>query len=399
MWNVKSLEEAKHIIDTLSLTLKEITLPIDEAVNYVLSKDVFSQEDVPAFNKSTVDGYACKYLDIVNASETSPAILKVVGKMEMGKSTDYLLKQNEAYYVPTGAFIPNGCDTVVMIEQTELLNQEVLIYKKTSPFQHIVKTGEDIKKDKILISKNNIINPRVIGILKSQNIKEVTVYEKLRFTIISTGDEIKNQEQISLGEVRDINTHTISTFIKNLGHIIIDTHVINDDYELYKETIKNATNSHIIISSGGSSVGEKDYTIHILNDLSYKNLLHGIHVKPGKPTILSTKGNQIFLGLPGHPLSAYNIMLLLLKRIINSVYNLDNYEEAYTLNTLSENIHNNSGRTLIKLVKLINNHVVPLHTKSALMTSLSEAYGYIIIDSLTEGLYKGETVKVYPLGD
>lgn len=399
MWNVKSLEEAYEIISKLKLSLKEETINTLDALTYVLSEDVYSKEDVPAFNKSSVDGYACKYLDIAQASETSPALLKIVGKMEMGSSTDYILQSNEAYYVPTGAFVPNGADTVVMIENTERLKNEVLIYKKSSFNDNYVSKGEDVCSNQLLIKKNTVITPRIIGVLKSQNINNIKVYAKLNITIISTGDEIVDKDEIQLGEVRDINSHTISSFINQSKHIIVKQCIINDNYEAYKNTVDNAIDSDLIIASGGSSVGEKDYTIRILNELNYKNHLHGIHVKPGKPTIISQKENNIFLGLPGHPMSAYIILNLLFNHIISSIYNTEIHELPYITKELSSDTHNNSGRMMIKLVTIDQEKAIPLHTKSALIKSLSEAYGYIVIDSLTEGLYEGDIVKVYKLGD
>lgn len=407
MFKVRNLEDLNQIIkDNFNdIVLESDLIATVNSVGKITVDDILSEETVPAFNKSTVDGYACKYEDVKLASASSPAMLKLAGEVEMGKNADTILHAGYAIYVPTGGMVPEGADTMVMIENTEVLGKNVLINKKASTFENILKKGDDIKKDEVLVSKNTKISPRIIGALMSQNIREIKVFKSLDCTLISTGDEIVNSDQeISLGQVRDINTHTIKAYISSENVTVVKSSVIQDDFEEYKATVlEGFEHSNIVISSGGSSVGEKDYTINILEAIGAEVILHGLNVKPGKPTILAKYKGKIFIGLPGHPSSAYVVLHMLFNRLIEEVYKVKQHIiTPYIEATLTQNVHNNSGRTLIQLVEIENNKSVlcsPIFAKSAMINSLQNAYGYIIVDRNSEGLYQGETVKVYRFGD
>lgn len=399
MFNVKTIEEAYEIIKGINLDLQSIKVKTEDSLGYVISKDIQSIEDVPAFNKSTVDGYACKYEDILLASEQSPSFLEVVGKVEMGTVSNQVLKEGQAIYVPTGGSVPEGADCMVMIEHTDILQNQVLIYKKSSKYNNIVLIGQDIQKDTPFIKKYTKVTSSVIGALFSQNVKEIEVFKPFDFTVISTGDEITGNDVILHGEVRDINTHTVSSYIKERRHNVVHKVIIQDDFNQYKdEVIKGFESSDIVITSGGSSVGDKDYTINVLEDIGADVLLHGLSIKPGKPTILATYKGKLFIGLPGHPLSSYVVMHFIVGEILRHIYNQQLYKHYIEL-PLSENVHNNSGRMLVQLVKIENNQAIPLYYKSAMINVMQSAYGYILIDKNSEGLYKGDTVKIYRLGD
>ena len=400
MFNVKTIDEAREIINGIDFTPNKITLDTVDSLGYVISKSILSKEEVPAFNKSTVDGYACKYDDVKLTNEGSPVLLKLVGSIDMGQTSNHKLKSGEAYYVPTGGFLPSGTEVMVMIEHTEVLKDEVLIYRKHSMNQNMILKGQDIKPNTELVSENTRITPRVIGALMSQNIKKVEVFDTLSFSVISTGDEITDQDTIQLGQVRDINTHSVSAYLQEKGCIVTSKEIIQDDFNKYKESIvRGFESSDVVITSGGSSVGEKDYTFRILEDIGADVLLHGLNLKPGKPTIIATYKGKIFIGLPGHPMSAYMVMHFIMDMVLKTVYNQVDYGRPYLELELTENVNNNSGRTLAQLVSISKTHATPMHFKSAMVNVLKDAYGYILIDQNNEGLYKGDSVRVYKLGD
>ncbi len=403
MFNVKSLKEVKEIIlqNGDNYPLKKELISTLDAKGYILSKDVFAKEDVPLFNRSTVDGYACKYDDIKLASESTPAILKISGEVEMGKEYTGELGRNQAIIVPTGGQIPIGADVAVMIENTETLNETVLIYKKASKFENIILKAADINVGDRIIGRGHCITSRSIGALMSQNVKEIECYSPLSATILSTGDElVGDKESLLIGEVRDINTYTIKETLLNHNFTIDKTKIIRDDYEEYKQEVLTAfETSDIVFASGASSVGDKDYTINVLEDINAEVLVHGLNIKPGKPTIIAKYNNKFFIGLPGHPTSAYIVLSLLINTILESIYKLDKKEDFYIEGVLQSNVHNNSGRMYIQLVKYENGIVHPIHYKSSMIHNLTVANGYIIIPSTSEGIYQGETVKVYKLGD
>lgn len=403
MFNVKSLKETKRIIQNNfnDYPLRKTLIKTKDSLGLITCEDVYSTCDVPHYNKSTVDGYAVRYDDVKLASESSPSILKVVGEVLMGKEAPNSVSPSEAIIIPTGGHVPNGADCVVMIENTQVLHDEVLIFRKLSKFDNMIKIGSDVLKDKLFIKKNTAITPQIIGALMSQNILEIYCYEKLSASVISTGDEIvDNKEDLLIGETRDINTYTISNFLIENNVDITKTIIVNDNYEKYKNSIlKGFDDSDIVISSGGSSVGEKDYTFRILDEIGARILIHGLNVKPGKPTIIAVYKNKLFLGLPGHPTSAFVVLKLLLKELITSIQNTKATNAMYLEAKLLENVANNSGRTLIQLVELIEKDfeifAKPLYTKSAMISTIMNADGYIMIDQFEEGTYKDTIVKVY----
>lgn len=403
MFNVKSLQEVKELIlkNGDSYPLKKQMVKTLESKGYILSKDIYAKEDVPLFNRSTVDGYACRYEDIKLASESTPAILNISGEVHMGKEYKGTLNSNEAIIVPTGGQIPKGSDVSVMIENTELLKDSVLIFKKASKHENMILKCADIKTGEKIIEKGHRITSRSIGALMSQNIKEIECYSPLLATIISSGDElVLDKETLAIGEVRDINTYTIKETLKNHNINIDKMVIIRDKFEEYKQTVLEAfETSDILFASGASSVGEKDYTIDVLKEIGADVLVHGLNIKPGKPTIIAKYKNKYFIGLPGHPTSAYIVLSMLIDTILESIYKTAHKEEYYTEGILESNVHNNTGRMFIQLVHYSDGRISPLHYKSSMIHTLTVANGYIIIPATSEGIYQGETVKVYKLGD
>lgn len=407
MFNVRNIEDIPQILKDNLRNIKtvEVTINTLDSLGMITSKDIKAVETVPSFNKSTVDGYACKYEDVKLASSSSPTMLKIVGEVEMGKEVNIILKDGEAVYVPTGGMVPKGADAMVMIENTDVLKNNVLINRKSTSFENILKIGDDIKMGEVLINKNTLISPRTIGVLMSQNITSLSVYDKVTCSIISTGDEIiKESQEITLGQVRDINSYTVKNYLNKYNVEVNSSNIIPDNFEEYKQAILNGfKESKLVISSGGSSVGEKDYTIKILEDIGANIFLHGLNVKPGKPTILATFEDNVFIGLPGHPFSAYVVLDLLFDLIMNQLFSIDQIKiKPYIEAKLTTNIHNNSGRTLIQLVEIIQEKELsctPIFSRSAMIKSLNKAYGYVKLDRNSEGVYKDEIIKVYRFGD
>lgn len=408
MFLVKSIDETIKLLrdnfNNYNLKTKKILL--SNALNYVSAEDVISIEDVPHFDRSIVDGYAVDFNSVKLATSGTPSILKLTGEVLMGKEATDKVTPSTTIYVPTGGHLPLGANAAVMIENTEILGDKIIINKSVSINENVLLKGSDILKGQVIVKKNTLITPLVIGALKAIGTKEITVFEKLTALVISTGDEIvKDKEQLLIGEIRDINTYTISNHLINKNIIVNESLIINDDFEEYKEAVlKGFETSDIIFSSGGSSVGDKDYTLAILNSIGAELLVHGISIKPGKPSIIAKYNNKLFFGLPGQPTSAFFVLNTFINEIVNTIYHLDNvlplpYFEA----RLDTNVHSPTGRRMYQLVKInnVNNEFIatPLFAKSGMINSLKEASGYIIIDEFSEGYLTNSIVKVYRLGD
>jgi len=408
MFIVKSIDETIKILkdNFKDYKLNKTIIKVEDALNYVSTSDVNSLEDVPHFDRSIVDGYAVNFNSVKLATSTTPSILKLVGEVEMGKAATVSVTSETTVYVPTGGHLPNGANSVVMIENTDQLNDEIIINKSATMWENVLQKGTDISIGKKVLTKNTLITPLVIGALKSIGIDEIEVYEKLSVSLISTGDEIvKNKQKLEIGEIRDINSYTISNHLRNKNIVINDTVIINDDFKLYKNAvIKGFETSDIVITSGGSSVGDKDYTFDILKDMGATLLVHGVNIKPGKPTIIAKYQNKLFFGLPGQPTSAFFVLNTFIDTVINTIYHIDKIMPSpYIEAVLQKNVHSVTGRRMYQLVKVEYSEekliAIPLFAKSGMINALKEASGYIIIDEFIEGCSSGETVRVYRLGD
>lgn len=403
MFIVKDIEEVKSIIKEKlnNIQLNTINIHILDSLGKYLSQDVVSDINVPNFNRSTVDGYAVRVSDIFGTSLSSVIALNNLGDIQIGEENNTILKENETMYVPTGGMIPINSDGVVMIENTEIFGDDILIKKQIKPYENIIKIADDIKIGEIVFKKGHKIRPQDLGVLSSLAIEYINVYKDITVTIISTGDEIVNPfSELPLGKVRDVNTYTISAFLKKLGLKINKQVLLNDDYNLIKENILEAINtSDLILISGGSSVGKSDYTIKILEDIEKDSIFtHGINIKPGKPTIFSFIKNKLIIGLPGQVSSALVVFNEFIFDIINYYYNSNEFIKPYIYAKIDTNVYASTGRKTYIMVKFINKDTVtPVNGKSGLISLLSNAYGYIIIDSFNEGIDALETVKVYKL--
>lgn len=402
-FNTVSIEQAKAEIrkraEKYSISCE--CIDILSANGRVAYEDVKSREIVPAFTRSTVDGYAVNSKDSHGASSTIPSLLNLVERIEMGKEPERAIISGEASYVPTGGMLPEGADAVVMIESAEELDESTLmIYKAVSNGDNVLKRGDDIDGDTVLIPKGRIISSYDIGVLSSQGISKVRVYRKLKFTILSTGDEIIDvDEDIKMGQIRDINSYVIASEIMDMGHEVVKRTIVKDDYdELKKEMEEGIEQSDIVLISGGSSVGTKDYTCDVIKDIGGQDVfIHGISVKPGKPTIVGEANGKLIFGLPGQPASSIVIFSIIVKTAIRDVLGID--DDARTAQCIMDtNFPSASGKTTYQMVKVYERegklYASPIFGKSGMISLLSKADGYIEIGADEEGINRGDTRRI-----
>ena len=380
-------------------------IDIRDSLDRILSKDIISKEDVPGFNKSVVDGYAVIASDTNAATETIPTFLEIVGETKMGQPIDIKLKSGQTVYVPTGAMVPENADAVVMIEHTEkFTDNKISIYNAVATGKSIVKKGDDIKKDSLLLKQGRKITTGDIGLLSSLGISKIEVYKKIKLTIISTGDELEEYtaESIPFGKIRDANSNMILSESKKTNFELVDIYLIKDDEAALNNAVESAkTKSDIVILSGGSSKGKKDFTEEVIEKNSTTGILtHGIAIKPGKPTITAFDKNNktILIGLPGHPTAAVILFKLLVVPVFEELFNTKLSSDKISKGRLTENIPASPGTMTIQLVRIDEDlNLTPVLGRSALVKNLSDANGYIIIELDNEGLNKNDEVKVYYL--
>lgn len=399
MLTVKTPAETLDIItDQFHCLATQELVPLEAALGRVLAEDILAQEFVPDFDRSSVDGYAVRSADTFGCSTAIPAIFPLQGAVEMGESAP-ALAANSCLYVPTGGAIPAGADAMVMIEYSEDYGDGTIgLSKPASPGKNIVFRGDDVKPGQLVLPQGRKLGPQDIGALAALGWSQVPVRTPIQIGVISTGDELVPVESTpAMGQVRDINSAMVSAMMRNCGAAVHSYGIVRDDVQLLRQTVAQAVaENEMVLLSGGSSVGMKDATCQVISELG-ELLLHGIAIKPGKPTIIGKVGAKPVVGLPGHPAAAFFICHLFMRPLL---YQLQGRQAiSYLLPArLSEKISANDGRTQYISVSLEQRDgewwACPLRAKSSQITNLAATDGYICIPRDTEGLAAGTIVSV-----
>ncbi|WP_319202739.1 molybdopterin molybdotransferase MoeA [uncultured Ilyobacter sp.] len=392
-FKVTSLAESKEIIrkQFIEIFSKKEIVPLSESIGRYSASKIVSRDSVPSFDKSTVDGYAVRSESTHGASDSIPSMLNLKGEVEMGKENKYTINSSETVYVPTGGMIPYGADAVVMIEYSEVLGDEIFLNTSVAKGENVIYKGEDLEKGDILLEAGKKIRPQNIGTFAAGGITEIEVAVNPNFYIISTGDEVKSLgSELKPGEIIDINSYTLEALVNEWGCKLEGRTLVGDNLEILKNEIKKGIEvSDILILSGGSSVGSKDYTCRAIKELGGKILVHGMSIKPGKPTIIGGIHGKLVIGLPGHPVSA----LMVFKALLEDFLNKDKGEPYRRI--LKKEIHSTPGRTTYQPVVIDGDFAVPLHGKSGVISLLNKAFGYTIIPPDKEGFDSGDIVDIW----
>jgi molybdopterin molybdotransferase len=373
--------------------------PLDEACFRVLAEPVKARDDLPSFHRSTMDGFAVRSSDTFGATENSPGLLRVVGEISMGEIHNVKLKRGEAVRISTGGALPAEADAVVMIEQTEELDETTVeICKAVAPFENVVRRGEDFKKGESLISTGHRLLPQDQGLLAAMGRGSVTVYRRPRVSLISSGDEIVPIEQDPPpGCVRDVNRHSLSAMIEEAHGTPIWMGIAPDRLKALASLLSKAIReSDVVVISGGSSMGSRDHVIEAIQGSGDAEILvHGVSVSPGKPLILGRVGKHPVVGLPGHPVSAmvcFEQFVVPLMRRLEGEAHLSPYLHATFRAVLSRNCPSREGRTDFVRVRLQKHGdlimAVPVPGKSGMISSMVRAHGFVRIAPDCEGCTK-----------
>lgn len=401
-FQAKTSSEIFEIIQSFSFLAKE-RIPLYEGLNRVVAEDILSPEDLPHFPRATMDGFALQARDTFGASEAIPALLILSGEIAMGQKADHLLSAGHCFRIATGGMVPPGADAVAMIEHSQVLDvQTIEIFKPVSPLDHVIQAGEDIKKGQTVLSVGQRLRPQDLGLLAGLGIREIAVFKRPRVAVISTGDEIVPIEELpGPGYIRDINSLTIPALAAEAGAITTFIGRAKDHFEDLKAHCRQGLDqADVILISGGSSVGTRDFTLEVIHSFPEARILaHGISISPGKPTILATIGDKVLWGLPGHTVSAMIVFSIFVKRCL---LHLEGEREVRRLPgikaRLTRNIASAQGREDYIRVALQEGstgwEATPVLGKSGLISTLVRADGIIRIDQHCEGLEKGEEVEV-----
>ena len=401
MLEVKTPEEVLRLIEKEFRPLGRTEIvPLAQAPGRVLAEPVTAAEYVPDFDRSTVDGYACRASDTFGCSDAIPAILNLAGQVLMGEGADFTLLRDSCVYVPTGGAIPQGADCAVMIEYTEDYGDGTVgIMKPGAPGMNLIFRGDDVFPGKEILPAGRVLTAQDIGALAAVGKTGVPVARRVKVGVISTGDElVPPDETPGPGQVRDVNAPLLTAMLRDFGAEALSYGIVADNEQLLREKMQAAARDcDAVILSGGSSVGVKDAACRIIESMG-ELLLHGIAIKPGKPTILGKTGNKPLIGLPGHPVAACFVAQLFVLPLLGRLMGRKQEDFAVPAE-LTESLGANHGREQINAChlrweggKLLAS---PIRSKSGLITQLAGADGYFIIARDCEGLPKGAQVQVY----
>ena len=384
-------DEAGRIIKNLDIKPHLQEVDIENAFGYILAHDVVSRVDVPPFTRASMDGYAVFAQDTYSAREDRPVGLKLTGSIPAGINPELVIEKGEAAEIATGAVMPEGADSVVMVEYTHL-NKEVFIHRAVSINENVMQAGSDIMAGERVLTKGTYLGAREIGVLCAIGKRKINIFG-LNVGIISTGNELQEPGSVlDVGEIYDVNSFSISCGIKECGGTPIRYGKVKDD----ESEIKNALNElsktcDIILTSGSTSAGSGDVMYRIIEENGVV-LAHGIDIKPGKPAIIGKIFGKIIFGLPGYPASALTIFNEFVAPMIRKMTG-KKITQIKIRARLAIRIRSD-GRSQLLPVGLIRGIAYPIEKGSGAITTLSEADGFIEIPSNVEIIEAGEDVQV-----
>jgi molybdopterin molybdotransferase len=404
LYEVYTPQEARDIL-MQSWTPKNTPVEkvgLTEALGRTLAADIIAPENLPGFTRSVVDGFAVRAKDTFGASEGMPIYLKLVGEILMGQEVKKQLNAGECMKISTGGMLPPGADSVVMLEYTEEIDTLIGVARGVAPYENIVREDEDIQAGEILLQKGRVLRPQDLGGLSGLGLLEVPVRKRPRVAIISTGDEVVEPHlKPGMGQVRDINSYALAGIVIQEGGTPWIAGLVKDNRDNLARRIKEGLEgADVVVISGGSSVGTRDVTVEAINSLGKPGVLvHGLSIRPGKPTILGVIQDKPILGLPGHPVSAMVIFQLFGIHILHQLLGRKNEEYTASLEAvMGVNVPSLPGREDYLRVILQKDGetwvAMPIYGKSGLITTMVKADGQVKIPRDSEGVREGQKVKV-----
>ncbi len=379
------------------------TVATADALHRILATDIHSPEQVPAFRKSTVDGYALRAADSFGASQSLPAFLQVRGELKMGEVPNADVGAGEALQIHTGGMLPASADAVVMIEYVQVVDErEIEVLRPVATGENVIEAGEDVADGAMILPRFHQLRPQDIGGLLAVGVSEIEALRRPRVGILSCGDELVPPEAaLSPGKVRDINAYSLGALAQEHGADPIRLGIATDSFDDYLGRAQaRFADCEILLLSAGSSVSARDYTRDVINQLGSPGVLqHGLATKPGKPTIIAVCDNKPVIGLPGNPVSALLVAQQLLPPLIaqytRQVLNPPRIIQA----RLSQRVASVTGREDWVALRLSEGadgqtQAEPIFGKSNLIFTLVNADGLLYLPLNTGGYDAGSIVDV-----
>jgi molybdopterin molybdotransferase len=385
-----SFEEALKIGNQAAFTLPKENVLLEDAMNRVLAEEVISDMDMPPFDKSAMDGFACRREDL-----SEP--LEIVETIKAGDVPSKIIGKNQCARIMTGGKVPQGADCVIMVEQTEMVGENFVRFNGSKTSDNIARRAEDIKLGEVVLKKGVLIQPQHVAVLASVGCVTPLVYKQPRVAVLTTGDEIVEPHEKPRGtSIRNSNGIQLVSQIKKMGALASYMGIVGDTPEKTDRAIKVALENHdVLIFTGGVSMGDYDFVTQVLKDNNFDIRFEKVAVKPGRPTVFGKKGNQFVFGLPGNPVSSFIIFELIVKPFL---YKLMNHNHIPTVGNFPIGLNysrKKADRIAWTPVSLENGFAVPVdYHGSAHIHSLCFAQGLMAMDSGVSEFRKGEMVHV-----
>lgn len=397
-------EALKKFLQALPVNPRQVdTVDTAAAVDRVTAEDIYSSEALPPFDRSTVDGYAVQAADTFGASETLPAYLNLVGEVPMGAKPTFELQSGQAALIHTGGMLPGGANAVLMLENSqEARSNEIELLRAVALNENVLRTGEDVSVGERIVPAGTRLRPAEIGGLLALGITAVKVTHPPRVGILSSGDEVvAPQMQPVVGQVRDVNSYSLAALVTRRGGSPDIRGIVPDRADALETAMRDALeNCEMVVITAGSSASTRDLTAQTIQKMGKPGVLvHGVNVKPGKPTILGVCDGKAVIGLPGNPVSALVIAGLFVLPAVDHLLGLRTHRpEATVLARLSINLASQAGREDFVPVKLVQSQegltAEPIFYKSNLIFSLARADGLVHISADATGLPVNAPVDV-----
>ena len=388
-----SVNDAINIISNIKTTLKYEIIGIEDATNRICAQEVIATSSLPKFDNSAMDGYAIIYNDKNNE-------LEIIDTIFAGDNNHTPLEKNCCIKIMTGARVPSNTTAIIPKEDTEIFNdKKIKILKNVKEFQHIRYIGEDIKTGEKLITIGDELNFAKITLLASQGISHIKVYKKPKIVVFSSGEELKlHYEKIQDHQIYNSNTPTFIARAKELGCDVTFIGQAKDTIDAIKELVVNSLDADLIITSGGVSVGDADFTREAFDQLDLEALIDGIMIKPGKPTIFGKIDNTYILNLPGNPLASALIFELFGKILIQKLLGSNEINPSFIETKINEDFKTRKGRITV-IPGMFDGQTFDIAEKRSpgMVSILSSCNCIIVLDEEVEYLPKNSTVKILPI--
>lgn len=372
-----------------------------EALGRVAARDVVAPESLPGFRRAAVDGFAVRAADSYGASESLPAYLSRTGEIAMGMPAGRRVGVGEAVAVPTGGAVPDGADAVVMIEHTaEAVAGLVEVMRSVAPGEGVVAADEDVVSGTVVVGRGRSLRAVDLALLAALGVTSIPVAARPRVAIVSTGDEVvEPSAAVRPGQVRDATTSGIAALVVEAGGVPVTCGIFPDDATRLESALLRAmAEADLVVVSAGSSVGLRDLTAEVIGRLGAPGIwCHGIAIKPGKPTLLAECDGVPVIGLPGNPTSALVVFRLIGMQLVRLVAGAAAAPLVGTVRArLAVDLPSAAGRLDVVQVSLAGGVATPVFGRSAILSPLSAADGYLVIGEDATGLYEGSEVEVIP---